>query len=80
MSREEQERQVTVWWNDYRFHLAMAIRTPAELNLFLGNTLSEEQMKILYDAKKKQILNHHLEIEVPDQIFDELLELINEGK
>lgn len=55
MSREEQERQVTVWWNDYRFHLAMAIRTPAELNLFLGNTLSEEQMKILYDAKKKQI-------------------------
>lgn len=55
MSREEQERQVAVWWNDYRFHLAMAIRTPAELNLFLGNTLSEEQMKILYDAKKKQI-------------------------
>lgn len=31
-------------------------------------------------AKRKQILHHHLEIEIPDYIFDELLELLNEGK
>ncbi len=44
-----------------------------------GAYLSKKKSAILL-AKKKQILNHHLEIEVPDQIFDELLELINEGK
>ena len=31
-------------------------------------------------ARKKQILNKHLEIEVPEQIFDELLKLVEEGK
>ena len=44
-----------------------------------GAYLSKKKSAILL-AKKKQILNHHLEIEVPDQIFDELLEIINEGK
>ena len=44
-----------------------------------GAYLSKKKSAILL-AKKKQILNHHLEIEVPDQIFDELLELIKEGK
>lgn len=55
MSHEEKESQVALWWNDYRFHLAMAIRTPSELNMFLGNTLSEEQMSILSEARKKQM-------------------------
>ena len=31
-------------------------------------------------ARKKQILNRHLEIDVPDTIFDELLTLVEEGK
>lgn len=31
-------------------------------------------------AKKKQILNHHLEIEVPEHIFEELLKLLEEEK
>ena len=47
--------KVREWWNDYRFHLAMAVRTPAELNRFLGGSLSAETMRILSDAAKKQI-------------------------
>lgn len=31
-------------------------------------------------AQNKKILNKHLEIEVPDKVFTELLELLEEGK
>ena len=44
-----------------------------------GAYLSKKKSAIML-AKRKKILNHHLEIEVPDYIFDELLKLINEGK
>ena len=54
-SFEEKHRQIEEWWNSHRFHLHMAIKSPDELNSFLGNTLSEETMKILHDAKKKGI-------------------------
>ena len=40
MSYEEKYQQVCQWWNDFRFHLSMAIKTPTELNRFLGNSLS----------------------------------------
>lgn len=46
---------VKEWWSQSRFHLAMAIKTPAELNTFLGGSLSEQTMSILNLAKRKGI-------------------------
>lgn len=46
---------VSEWWNDFRFHLAMAIKSPIELNRFLGNSLSSETMYLLYKARKKEM-------------------------
>ena len=54
-SFEEKHQQVEEWWNNYRFHLAMAIKSPDDLNAFLDNTLSDETMQILRNAKKKGI-------------------------
>ena len=53
MSYEEKYRLVSEWWNDFRFHLAMAVKSPGELNRFLGNSLSSETMYLLYRARKK---------------------------
>lgn len=53
MSYEEKYRLVNHWWNDFRFHLSMAVKTPAELNRFLGNSLSSETMYLLSRARKK---------------------------
>lgn len=53
MSYEEKYRQVHEWWNTARFHLAMAIKSPTELNFFLGYSLSDETMQLLAKAKKK---------------------------
>ena len=53
ISYEEKYRIVSEWWNDFRFHLAMAIKSPAELNRFLGNSLSTETMYLLSRARKK---------------------------
>lgn len=50
---EEKINLVREWWNDFRFHLAMAIKSPTELNLFLGNSLSAETMYLLSKARKK---------------------------
>ena len=35
ISYEEKYRLVSEWWNDFRFHLAMAAKSPTELNRFL---------------------------------------------
>ena len=53
MSYEEKYQQVCQWWNDFRFHLSMAIKTPTELIRFLGNSLSSETMYLLSRARKK---------------------------
>ena len=53
MSYEKKYRLVNEWWNDFRFHLAMAVKSPGELNRFLGNSLSSETMYLLYRARKK---------------------------
>lgn len=53
ISYEEKYRMVSEWWNDFRFHLAMAIKSPVELNRFLGNSLSTETMYLLSRARKK---------------------------
>lgn len=53
LSYEEKFRLVGEWWDDYRFHLSMAVKSPAELNRFLGNSLSAETMYLLSKARKK---------------------------
>ncbi|WP_298031999.1 KamA family protein [uncultured Alistipes sp.] len=53
MTYEDKYRQVGIWWNDFRFHLAMAVKSPSELNRFLGNSLSAETMYLLSKARKK---------------------------
>lgn len=50
---EEKYERVKKWWNESRFHLAMAIKSPTELNWFLGDTLSPETMTLLKEARKK---------------------------
>lgn len=50
---EEKYILVRQWWNESRFHLVMAIKSPVELNSFLGNSLSPETMELLMRAKRK---------------------------
>ena len=51
--RRKKYNQVQEWWNTARFHLALAIKSPTELNYFLGESLSEEMMQLLARARKK---------------------------
>ena len=53
MKYEEKYLLVEKWWNDFRFQLSMAIKTPSELNRFLDNSLSSETMYLLSKARKK---------------------------
>lgn len=50
---EEKYTLVSEWWNSSRFHLSMAIKSPTELNFFMGYSLSEETMLLLAQARKK---------------------------
>ncbi len=53
MTYEDKYQKIEEWWNTSRFHLSMAIKSPTELNSFLGNALSPETMQLLMQAKKK---------------------------
>lgn len=55
MTNDEKLAKVREWWNVSRFHLAMAFKSPTELNFFLGNSLSEEMMTLLANARKKKM-------------------------
>jgi lysine 2,3-aminomutase len=55
MSHEQKFLQMLEWWNDYRFHLGFAVRSPMLLNELLGNSLDPDTMKILYDAERAGI-------------------------
>lgn len=50
---EEKRQLVNQWWNESRFHLALAIKSPTELNRMLGNSLSEETIQLYHRARKK---------------------------
>lgn len=52
---EDKYKQVSEWWNNYRFHLSFAIRTPEMLNDMLNHSLSSKTMKKLLAAKEKGI-------------------------
>ena len=43
------------WWQDYRFHLRFAVRSPELLNKMLNHSLDPDTMKILKDAEKAGI-------------------------
>ena len=53
MTYDEKYRQVAAWWDDFRFQLAMAVKSPSELNRFLAGSLSSETMDLLSKARKK---------------------------
>lgn len=55
IDRAEKEAMVESWWNDHRFHLTMAIRSPRELNHAMGGTLSAETLHLYHEARKKGI-------------------------
>jgi len=71
LSYEEKYNLVCQWWNEFRFHLSMAIKGPNELNRFLGNSLSEETIQVLAKARKKGI---------PFFVTPYYLSLLNTGK
>ena len=43
------------WWEDYRFHLRFAIRSPDLLNEMLDHSLDPDTMKVLKDAEEAGI-------------------------
>ena len=53
MTYDEKYRQVAAGWDDFRFQLAMAVKSPSELNRFLAGSLSSETMYLLSKARKK---------------------------
>jgi lysine 2,3-aminomutase len=55
MSYEQKFFKVLDWWQDPKFHLSFAVRSPDLLNEMLGHSLDPDTMKILYDAEKKGI-------------------------
>lgn len=55
LSAADKKRAVDSWWNDYKFHLSMAARTPGELNSMLGESLPVKTMKLLNKARNKGI-------------------------
>ncbi|MFP4556961.1 MAG: KamA family radical SAM protein [Bacteroidales bacterium] len=55
MSHEQKFLKMLEWWDDYRFHLTFAVRSPKLLNELLGNSLDPDTMKVLYDAEKAGI-------------------------
>lgn len=71
MTYEEKYDLVREWWNTARFHLALAIKSPTELNYFLGESLSEETMQLLARARKKNM---------PFFVTPYYLSLLNPGK
>lgn len=71
MTELEKYNQVEEWWDTARFHLGMAVKSPVELNYFLGGSLSDETMQLLTRARKKGM---------PFFVTPYYLSLLNTGK
>ncbi|MBU2630484.1 MAG: KamA family protein [Proteobacteria bacterium] len=52
MSRQKKMALAKTWWNDYKFHLRFAVRTPEDLNEMLDYSLDREIMDNLKQAQK----------------------------
>jgi len=55
LSHEEKQKLVREWWDNFKFLLRFAVRSPDLLNEMLGHSLDPDTMKILYDAEKAGI-------------------------
>ncbi len=55
MTRKEKTEKVRQWWDDYRFHLRFAVRSPALLNELLDDSLDSGTRKLLDKAQAKGI-------------------------
>jgi lysine 2,3-aminomutase len=55
MTRLEKTEKVRLWWDDYRFHLRFAVRSPALLNELLDDSLDSGTRKLLDKAQAKGI-------------------------
>lgn len=55
MSDEQKYIRMLEWWDDYRFHLSFAVRTPELLNELLGFSLDPDTMRLLKSAEEKGI-------------------------
>lgn len=55
MSDEQKIEKMREWWNDYRFHLRFAVRSPKLLNELLDYSLDLDTQKLLDKAEKKGI-------------------------
>jgi len=55
MKYSDKYKQVVKWWDDWRFHLHFAARSPEEINEMLDNSLDPDTIKLLNRAKNKGI-------------------------
>jgi lysine 2,3-aminomutase len=55
LTEEKKLEKMGQWWEDYRFHLRFAVRSPDLLNEMLDHSLDPDTMKILKDAEKAGI-------------------------
>ncbi len=55
MTKSQKLLKALEWWNESRFHLRFAVRSPRLLNELLGNSLDPDTMKILYEAESMGI-------------------------
>jgi len=55
LSKEQKLEKMERWWEDYKFHLRFAIRSPEMLNQMLDQSLDPDTMKVLKDAEEAGI-------------------------
>jgi len=55
MTQEEKYKKALLWWNDYKFHLRFAVRSPEQLNKMLDYSLRPSRLKILNEAHEAGI-------------------------
>jgi len=55
MSGRAKYDRMLEWWQDHRFHLNFAVRSPELLNEMLGHSLDPDTMRVLYDARDQGI-------------------------
>ena len=55
LTDEQKLEKMREWWNDYRFHLKFAVRSPKLLNELLDYSLDLDTQKLLMKAEKKGI-------------------------
>ncbi len=55
LSFDKKIEMVNEWWDDERFHLRFAIRSPDLLNELLDFTIDDKTLSLLYKAEKKGI-------------------------